>query len=184
MIKLNSTFLTDSEKQQFGGEYSFLGKWARKGIGSSRIAYEKGISEIDNWRISDSSKAIFVNFELLKNGLILRFNQNTKNETFGTKISEIKQIHLIGYRVKVKFRKFKNIEEKIVFRGELRIKEQNNEFKFSVLAKDFKEIKLFFKKNGISQLFKHEISNEPIEDDGTIGDYMYLILETISAIFD
>lgn len=165
MITLHSPHLTTSEKQQFGGEFSFLGKWTRKGIGSPRIAYEKGISEIDDWRKDTTSEAIFVSFELLKNGLIFRFNQNSRLKTMGVKISEIKKIKLTGHRIKVRYIKFDKPQTRVVLRGELEIEEEGTISKFSVLVKDFEALLEFFKKRDLIGKFEYKIIEKDLEED-------------------
>ena len=67
----------------FGGAYTFWEKIRLRGIGSSKVIYEKGIPAFDEVDRGLVNELGFVNFELLKNGLLLRLNQNQRTACVG-----------------------------------------------------------------------------------------------------
>lgn len=149
----------------FGGKYSLLERIKKKGIGSPKIIYESGINEFDELKRNIAGEISFVNFELLKNGLILRLNLNRRHAYIGIKLDELTTINLVSYRIKIKQNKFGKTITKIVHRGELEIIEQTNKVKFSVIVKDFDGIKKFFQKDDFIQKFNFSVSTNPPEKD-------------------
>jgi hypothetical protein len=162
--------LTNKDIRYFGGEYSFWEKVKKRGVGSPKIIYESGIEEFDNLKRNVEGEIGFVNFELLKNGLILRLNLNQRFGWIGMKIDELKEINLIGYRIKIKQRRLGKIETKIVHRGELELIEKNETLKFNVIVREFNGIKRYFERSELKTKFKFSISTKPPEKD-----YGYLL---------
>ncbi len=82
----------------FGGKYNFLERIREGGIGSPKIIYKTGIphfDELDNEIIGEIS---FSNFELMKNGFLIRVNRNQKLRYVGFQLQEILKIKLIGQK--------------------------------------------------------------------------------------
>jgi hypothetical protein len=160
----------------FGGKYSLLERIKKKGIGSPKIIYESGIDEFDRLNRNVAGEIGFVNFELLKNGLILRMNLNRKYGYIGIRLHELTAINLVGYRVAIKQKKFGKTTTTIIHRGELEILELDERLKFSVLVKDFKGITNFFQKEELAKKFNFSINSNSPEND---NDYLFRILDKL-----
>ena len=80
--------LAAKDIKYFGGQYSFWEKIRKRGIGSTKIIYDSGIGEFDNLKRNITGEIGFVNFELLKNGLILRLNVTQRFSCIGMKLKE------------------------------------------------------------------------------------------------
>jgi len=161
----------------FGGQFSFWEKVKRKGIGSPKLIYEAGVEGFDKINRSIQGEIGFVNFELLKNGLILRLNVNQRHSCLGVKLSDVKAINLVAYRIEIKYRQFGSVIKKIVHRGELEVVEANERIIFTIVSREFSGIKAFFEKEDFKDRFHYSISTNPIEKD-----YGYL-LEFLDTFF-
>lgn len=162
--------LTRGDAKAFGGTYSFWEKLKYKGSGSPRIIYEKGLEVFDAMDRGISGEISFVSFEILKNGLLLRLNQNQRSLCLGVKMTEIEEISLTGFRIEVREKKLGNLTVRIVHRGELTIREKEGPLTtFSVVVRDFEEIRSFFDKPVFTSKFNFSISLALPEKD-----YSYL----------
>lgn len=164
-IKINNSGeLLPSEKAFFGGAYSLWEKLKRKGVGSAKIIYDKGITEFDQLGRNIEGEISFVSFEILKNGLILRLNRNQRIECVGLQLNQISAIDLVGYRIDIKDR-YDNVI-KTVHRGELEIKELNGDTaNFAIIAREFKTLIEFFRREEFADKFNFSISTNPPEYD-------------------
>lgn len=166
--------LTEKDLSYFGGAYSLWEKIKKKGVGSPRIIYQSGIEAFDELYVDTANEIGFVNFELLKNGLILRLNVRQKTSCIGIRLSEIKKIHLIGYPIEVK-------GNKNVYRGELKIVESESVLNFSVLTRDFKKITGFFEKAELVSRFNYSLRSEVPESDD--DDPILKIIDILDIFF-
>jgi len=157
--------LTKSEVAFFGGNYNFVEKLKMNGTGSCKIIYESGINLFDKIKL-DSLETSFINFEILKNGLIIRFNKTQKLAFVGIKLTEIKKLILFAYRIEIRYinPNDKIVKIKKVKRGEFAIVSINNEIvKFTALANNFKVLKSFFEKPHFQNFYEFLISSNPPE---------------------
>ena len=172
-LKLNlSGDLTKQQKAYFGGSYPLVDKLRKFGIGSSKLVYKSGIPAFDEVARGVENEMSFVNFELLKNGLILWLNQNQRTKAVGVKLTDVKAIHLVAYRIEVQYEQYHRRVRKIVHRGELEIIDiQNNIASFEALAQNFEGILEFFQKVEFDSKLSHSISlNPPEKDSGHLLD--------------
>lgn len=169
-LNLNSTNeLFPNDLTYYGGRFSFKENVLLKGTGSSKLIYRKGVSEIENSILSKGNNFIFINLELLQNGLLLRTNMNQDIKCFGVKLDEIETLNLTAYRVKIRVRGFFGYVTKIVHRGELVIKDNNSSIELLILVKDFNSITKFLNKPILKEKLNYEIStNEPERDESYI----------------
>ncbi len=159
----NSGELLSSEKAFFGGEYSLWEKLKKKGVGSAKIIYDKGIPEFDKLSRNVEGEISFVSFEILKNGLILRLNRNQRVECVGLKLDELEAINLVGYRIDIIMR---DGSINRVHRGELEIKVINGDTaNFAIIAREFKTLIEFFRREEFADKFNFSISTNPPEYD-------------------
>ena len=159
--------LLSSEVQDFGGAFSLFKKLKYKGVGSPRVTYYRGIEAFDAIGRGIEGEISFVSFELLKNGLLLRFNQNQRTACLGVKLSDIRAINLTAFRIKlVVKKKFQATDTKIVHRGVLEICEkEGSKTSFNVIAREFTDIKSFFEKPVFTEQFNYELSDAEPEKD-------------------
>lgn len=149
----------------FGGEYSFFEKLKLKGVGSPKLIYLDGNNKFDAIDRKIEWEIPFVNFELLKNGLIARLNQNQRTAPIGFKLDDIKRINLIGFKIHIKTKTFRGYKTKIVHRGELEIITEEKIMHLNILTKDFASVVQYFKKEPLINLFNYTISKLPTEED-------------------
>ncbi|MCB0515683.1 MAG: hypothetical protein R2798_03730 [Chitinophagales bacterium] len=157
--------LSTKDSNYFGGKFSIWEKVRKKGIGSPKIIYDSGIAEFDKLKRNVEGEISFVNFELLKNGLILRLNLNQRFSCVGIKLDELIEINLVGYRVKIKRKKYGKMETKIVHRGELEFVEINETAKFVVIVREFESLRKYFEKEELREKLRFSISTNPPEKD-------------------
>jgi hypothetical protein len=145
-----------------GGKYSLLERIKKGGIGSTKVLYESGIQAFDALDNGVANESSFVNFELMRNGLVFRLNRTQRLRCLGIRLSDIEAIHLIAYRIEIKVRGAK----KIVHRGELEIVDREGESSsFRVVARNFKGILKFFGKEEFAGKFFYTLSDNPPEKD-------------------
>lgn len=155
---LSSGELTRSEKYHFGGSYSFFEKLFNGGVGSNKLIYEEGIHEIDYLKRNIEGEIVFVNFELLPNGLIIRANCNQRKVVLGVKISDIKSIVLMAKRLtdETVLTEYKNLQ--IEFEGEISIHQLFTDkiSKFLVTGSEFKDLVKFFQARQLDGRLKYK----------------------------
>lgn len=157
--------LTAKDIKYFGGQYSFWDKVRKRGIGSAKIIYDSGIEEFDKLKRNITGEIGFVNFELLKNGLILRLNITQRFSCIGIKLDEIKEINLIAYRIRIEVKRNGVFETKIVHRGILEIITLNEGLRFSIVVREFESIVNYFKRDEFLAKFYFSVSTNPPEKD-------------------
>lgn len=153
--------LISSEVKNFGGAFSLWEKLKNKGVGSAKVIYDEGIEAFDAQNRGVVGEVSFVSFELLQDGLLLRFNQNQRTLCLGLKLSEIDAINLTAFRIElVVKKKFQAAFTKIVHRGVLEINEKGGiTTSFSVVTREFTDVKSFFEKSVFTGQFSFRISD-------------------------
>jgi len=85
--------MTEKDKSHFGGKYGFIQRIKLGGIGSPKVIYKSGIPHFDELKNQIAESEIpFVNFELMKNGLLIRLNHNLKTRYVGIQLLEYKGV--------------------------------------------------------------------------------------------
>lgn len=114
----------------FGGKYSFFERIKIKGIGSPKVIYKNGIEHFDDVTQLDSELS-FANFELMKDGLLVRLRRNLQLRYVGFQLHEILKITLnpIGQEL------------------ELMINTIDDQLLFEVPLQSIPNLKSFFEKN-------------------------------------
>ena len=154
----------------FGGAYSFWDKLKLGGTGSPKVVYESGLEAFDAQKRHTSGEIGFINFEIMKDGLILRLNMNQRLFSVGFKLSEIEKINFTAFTIDINNSLLNPGKEKIVNRGEIEIVTPEHRIEFAVIVKQFKGITQFFMKKELVQKFKFQKSNNP-----PTKDFSYLI---------
>ena len=160
--------LVRSERINYGGSFTFWERLTRNVVGSSKVIYESGIEQFDLLNRQVEGEITYVNFEILPNGWIFRANRNQRLMTLGVKISDIKEINLIGFRIRIKRKHFMgNYEYRIVHRGELEIifTGTYRNVNFSVLTGEYESLIGFFRGSKLRKIFNHSISLKEPESD-------------------
>lgn len=85
--------MTEKDKTYFGGKYGFLERIKIRGIGSPKVIYKSGIPHFDELddRVVEN-EIPFANFELMKNGLLIRLNRNLRTRYVGIQLSDYKGV--------------------------------------------------------------------------------------------
>lgn len=161
----NSYNLYTRDLENYGGEFSLFEKLKLKGIGSAKLVYEKGIDEIDKIILESGNKVAILNFELLKNGLLLRYNINNEIGCYAFRLDEICSINFLAIPIQIRVKRFGRYITKIVYRGELELINNNEKVKLYVLTKDFKSILSFLRKPLLVEKLNFKISNNEPEKD-------------------
>lgn len=153
-----------SDKRYFGGEFSFFERLRLDGIGSTKIIYENGIPYFDELQTIAPNEISFVNFELLRDGLLLRLNRNQRIRCVGVRISDLRQLHLEGFRIAIRSRKYGDNQTKIVQRGIFTlVTKEDNQVQLRVLLHDFDKILNFFDRQGFDNIFSYSTSLNNVE---------------------
>lgn len=168
-VKTNSSGDLSAVKiNYFGGTYSFWELLFKKGIGSSRVVYLSGIPTFDALYRNIEGELGLVNFELLKNGLIMRLNINQRIKVVGARLTDIQQINLVAHRVEIMVQKGSQYVPKIIYRAALEIVETTGSTgQFSILARDFKDLKDYFERAEFKDKLHFSISTNPPEKEAT-----------------
>ena len=151
-----------NEIEYFGGNYTFWEKLKMKGVGSNRLVYLDGIEQLDLLRRNVEVELVFVNFEILKNGLILRANCNQRIMNVGVRISDLLEVKLVGYKMNFGTHQFGDVH-----RGVLYIKEFGKEEKtrFQIVTREYNGIVSFFSGSQLAPIFNHSIHIDNSEKD-------------------
>ena len=158
--------LLKKDLSYFGGAYTFWEKIRRRGVGSSKIIYESGIPDFDNIDRGLAGELGFVNFELLKDGLILRLNQNQRIACVGIRLSELTRIDLVAFRIELRQKKLGRWQSKIIHRGILSIwLDEEKVGEFSILSSQFTKLLTFFQQEAFAGKFFYSVSTAPPEKD-------------------
>jgi len=80
--------------RKYGGTYRFFEKIKMGGVGSPKIVYQSGFSEIDALMDDIGSDLCYINFEFLKKGLLGRVNKGQKLIGVIMHLDEIEKIFL------------------------------------------------------------------------------------------
>jgi hypothetical protein len=156
--------ITGRDKFYFGGEFSFLEKIKMGGTGSTKVIYESGITAFDQLGQVAENELSFVNFELLKNGLLMRLNRNQQIRCVGIRLDDIQTIELLAFRIEVIKNKWGKTVKEIVYRGELAIHSTDGEqINLQVITQQFKSLLRFLKRKPFEGKFRHSISPLPPE---------------------
>ena len=143
IILNNKGQLVTKDKMYFGGKYSLLERIRMGGIGSAKVIYKSGVPYFDEIAFVENEIS-FANFELLKNGLLIRVYRNLKFRYIGFQLHEI---------LKIKFG---------VTAGDdstLKIFTLNDDIiTFEVTTQYTTAIKSFFKKNMFEEKFELDLT--------------------------
>ena len=106
------------------------------------------------------NRFVFINFELLPNGLIVRANCNQRILVLGIKISDIKSIELVGHKINNNPVEHSNGKFDIEFEGEITIVKlfSDQKARFKVLGNGFKELASFFQAKQLGGRLKYSIA--------------------------
>ena len=80
--------------RKYGGKYRFFEKIKMGGVGSPKIVYQSGLTEIDELKEDVGSDLCYINFEFLKKGLLGRINKGQKLIGVIMHFDEIENIYL------------------------------------------------------------------------------------------
>ena len=137
-------YLSDRDLTRYGGKHSWLYQLRHDGTGSVRIPYLYGIRHFDEGRRDVAGEMPFVSFELLKNGLILRWNCNQRIRCVGVQLSSIERIELTGHQILFQNRYW---QEAAFHYGKLTFTVSGEEpIIFEVVSREFPKIKSYFEK--------------------------------------
>lgn len=138
------------------GQYTFIERLKRRGVGSSKVVYEAGISAFDNLLRGLETEIAFASFELQKNGLIVRLNINQRLGCVGITLTEIESINLISCPAKIK--RGLSTKRKIIHTGKLEFRLYNGTLRFAIRELEYTEILKFFTNAGFAEKFRFSVS--------------------------
>ncbi len=159
-----SGHLTRAQIAYFGGGYSFWERLTLRGTGSGRLIWAGGLPHFDELTEIAENELSFVNFEIVKNGLILRLNRNGKTRAAGVRLSDIEAIEMEAFRIAVPKGRYQT-GYRIVHRGTLRLTEKSGEqYDFQVVMRQFEDIVQFFERKELRRKFHYAVSTAAPED--------------------
>ncbi len=155
IIKLNNKgFVTPQDQSYFGGKYSLLERIRLKGIGSPKIVYESGIPHFDELNTFVENEMPFANFELMKNGLLIRLNRNQVLRYVGLTLDEVLRVRMTGQQVEHTSLANGLSNTRYPYQGRLVVQPMEGEqIVFTVAPLDFKSIVQYFQKAAFADKF-------------------------------
>lgn len=162
LIKTNkSGQLIKKEIKFYGGEFSTLEKIKLGQIGSPKVIYDYGLEDLDILSRNIEGEVTYINFEILKNGLIIRANCNQRQIVLGLKLSETKSIDLIGKRLTTETDDMQIVNKKIQNEGMMRIQTTDSTMiKLIIQSQQYNDIVKFFSMLPFQNKFHHSIEIE------------------------
>lgn len=143
--------MTKRDQSFFGGKFSFLERIKIGGIGSAKVIYQSGLDYFDELNQHIENEISFANFELLKNGLLIRLNRNQRLRYVGYQLNEVLSVSLVGTLI--------GEENKQSYAGQLRLNMlEGEQLQFRIQSNYFYNIKSFFEKS----LFENKLTCELI----------------------
>ena len=142
-LKNNGQF-TIRDLDYFGGKYSFLQRLKMDGVGSSKVIYISGIPYFDELSHFIENETPYVNFELMKNGLLVRLNRNQKTRIIGFQLHEILDVEL-----KTNIRVDENASYRLIIKTLY-----DDLIQLKVLIQNVKAIRRFFSKSVFEEKFQ------------------------------
>lgn len=79
---------------KYGGPYSLWQKIKIGGVGSPRVIYKSGLSTFDAIHYTDNQEQSLTNFQLLREGFIIRINKRQQLGIAIEKLNQLENIHL------------------------------------------------------------------------------------------
>jgi len=98
----------------FGGKYTFMERFRMSGIGSPKVVYKQGVPYFDELA-SIENEVSFANFELMKNGFLIRIHRNLQLRYIGYQLHEILKIEF-NNKVEKNRLLIKTLDEVIIFK--------------------------------------------------------------------
>lgn len=143
----NDGNFTLEDLKWLGGKYTFWRRIKKGGIGSGKALYREGIEAFDRIQRGIEGEVCMVNFELLREALVIRANCNNRIAIVGVRYEDVISIQMVGYMMR-------DGTAEIVKQGTLSILERNGgQLFFSILAKDFDAMTQFFSKPDFDSVF-------------------------------
>lgn len=144
---------------RYGGAYGIWESIKIGGIGSPKVVYRTGIEAFNEIKDGLGNEIPFVNFELLKNGLILRINKKQKLGVGLIHFEELLSIRLSAFRILLKYN---HRSDKLVHAGKLEIELHHPKIlHFEIPVKEFQALHKYFKKEPFQPFFHFEKSDAP-----------------------
>lgn len=162
LIKTNkSGQLIKKEIEFYGGEFSTFEKIKLGRIGSPKVNYDYGLEDLDILSRNIEGEVTYINFEILKNGLIIRANCNQRQIVLGLKLSETKSIDLIGKRLTIESDDMQILSKKIQNQEIMRIKKTDSTMiKLIIQSQQYNDVVKFFSMLPFQNIFNHSIEIE------------------------
>jgi len=136
----------------YGGKFSTIEKLIKSNIKSPLLNYQRGISEIDNFIIKQSSSEM-MQMEVMRQGYFLQLKEKNASIYILFAKKELKNIAIEAFKVNI------GKEEKLA--GNLTISINHEKLRFFVPAKNFKAADIYFKQNYFKDLYHLKIDPSP-----------------------
>lgn len=166
IIKLNNKGqLIKKDVDFFGGKFSFLERIRAGGIGAPKVIYQSGIPHFDELDNGISGEISFSNFELMKDGFLIRLNRNQRLRYVGFQLHEILKIKLTSQQWEDQLSNGELRHYRLPTESKLQITTLNDAMlQFSVAHIFYKKILAFFKKDIFEQKFEEAFELKPSSD--------------------
>jgi hypothetical protein len=161
-----------------GGSYSWLDRIRRGGIGSPKVIYVSGIPAFDQLSHQVEGQTTFANFELLREGLLLRGNCTQRIAAVALRYEEIESIHLMGYPVKIRVNTWRlRSETQTIYKGALSLRTTDGQRAvFALRVSEYESVLAFFSNAPEFQAsFQSERSTAPLQEDSKIARQLALL---------
>ena len=161
IITLNSDLSINHKGQEFlGGKFNWVENLKLKGVGSVKFLYLSGINDFDEIKLQ-SQNLDYVNLEIFKNGLAIRFSKRNIHKALLIRYDVINSINIVSQRI----RKIHRGKEIIVKKADLAINFENESLTLGLTPSNYTSGIEFFEKNPINSFCNHNLNPEIIEDN-------------------
>jgi hypothetical protein len=154
VLETEGGVLEPEDVDYFGGKYSLWEKIKKGGVGSPKTIYVSGIEAFDQLSHNVPGETGFASFELLKNGLIVRYHINLRYACVGIKLSDIEAIRLVAYWTGMPKKKWNTTE---AHQGELEITEGQERLFFKISSSEFNYVLKYFQREELVDKLQYRV---------------------------
>lgn len=142
-LKTEGGVIEPEDLEQFGGKYSLWERIKKRGTGSPKTIYKSGIETFDHLSHNVPGETGFSSFELVKEGLLVRYNINLRWACVGLRLDAIEAINITAHWGRNIPQKW-NTEE--TNQGKLEIIAGQNKLYFEISSSEFSYVLKYFQR--------------------------------------
>lgn len=166
--------LNSEDLKYLGGKFNWLELLKLRGVGSSKFIYDSGIEAFDHLK-ELATATNFVNLEILKGGMVIRFKKQNFYQACLLPYDEIVDISVVSQRVRVIY----NGREKIVHQAEVAVRLSATEFKLLLIPSYYPDGIEFLSKKPLKRYCRFEMLSEILEEASLNAGKIFFLLNRL-----